>query len=177
MAVETKSFQKYQQMMKEKELDVCLLTKEEEDIERLVKMLIKVDSRFIYPKDQNISLQMHAKKLIDNGINIIVADKSGDVGLLCFYANDYISKTAFCSAIGVVTSYRGGNIAKNLVKFGIDCTKEVGMDFVRVEVDKNNPGVVAFLKRFNFHIESETENNSYLLILDLRERQPLLFVE
>lgn len=177
MAVETKSFQKYQQMMKEKELDFCLLSKEEEDIERLVNMLIKVDSRFIHPKDQNISLQMYAKKLIDNGINIIVADKIGDVGLLCFYANDFINKIAFCSSIGVIKSYRGGNLAKNLVKFGLDCNKELGMEAVRAEVDKNNPGVVAFLKRFNFHIESETENNSYILVVDLREHRPLLLVK
>ena len=170
MVLKTKSFQTYHQIMKEKDLNLSLLTKTSE-LNRLVEMLIKIESKFLLPRDENISLQLYALKLINKAVTIIVSDKNHDIGLLSFYANDYVGKNAFCSSIGVISSHRGGSIARNLVKFGFDYLYEIGMETIRTEVDKKNLGVVSFLKNFNFHIESETEENTYILVADLKNHQ------
>lgn len=160
--------QKYKDIFQKKNIRFSLLKNDEKDIERLLSLLIKIDSPYLYPKDQNISLQVYSKKLINSAFNFILQYKNSDIGVLSIYANDFINKTAFTSSMGISPSQRGGKIAHLLVKFGIEFSKEIGMDFLRAEVDKENSKMVAFLKRYNFQIESETYRKSYILVNNLK---------
>jgi len=170
MALKTKSFQNYQQVMNEKNLNFCLIT-EKEQVKRLIKIINKVDSIFLHPSDQSISLESYGEKLIDNAITIIVSDESGDVGLISFYANDFESKTAFCSSLGIISSHRGGDIANDLIRFSLDYIHEVGLEVGKAEVSKHNLGIVRLLRKFHFYIESETPHNSYILATKLGEHK------
>jgi len=168
MVLKTKSFQSYQQMMNGKNLNFCLIT-EKEQVKRLIEIINKIDSIFLHPSDQSISLANYGEKLIEKAITIIVSDESGDVGLISFYANDFLSKTAFCTSLGIISSHRRGDIAKDLIRFALDYIHEVGLEVGKAEVSKHNLGIVRLLRKFHFYIESETANNSYILATKLSE--------
>ncbi|MBL4954466.1 GNAT family N-acetyltransferase [Neobacillus sp. YIM B02564] len=166
------SFQKYKDIFQKNGLDFILLDKGENEKGRLVAFFNKLNSEFLFPMEQQEALKVHVIKLLDYAYNFILVDKENncDVSLLSIYANDFITKTAFGGKIGILPSYRGGRTAFHLANFSLEFAKELGMDYFRVEVDKNNTRWLAYLmERKKFQIESENDNNSYILIRDLEE--------
>lgn len=167
MKVKNNVFLNYKDKFYKKELNFIQLNNESGELERLFQLIIQIDSEFLFPLDQEEKLKTYCKKLIDNAHNFILSDSECDIGILSIYANDHKNKMAFTSTIGILPSFRGGSIGVSLVKFAIEFAKEEGMEFYKAEVSKKNAKWLAFLQRYKFEIESETENDSYIIVRKL----------
>lgn len=158
---------KYKEVFWKKNIELQLLQKETSDVQRIVELLKKLNSEFLYPTDSEEMLYAYAEKLIENAYNFMLLDGDLDVGIQSIYANDFVTKTAFTSTFGLLPSHRGGVLAASLVKFALEFAKEVGMEMYRAEVSENNKKWLAFLMRYGFVIERETDQHSYIIVREL----------
>lgn len=168
MRIKTNCLQDYQDVFIKNGIELLLLDKDSQSIERLSKVIVGIDSKLLFPTDNAEKLYGYAEKLIDNGYNFVLVDGNDDIGILSIYANDFSTKTAFTSTIGIIPSHRGGATIHHLVQFALDFAREKGMERYRAEVHKVNERWVNFLtKKFGFQIENETRNETYMIIKDL----------
>lgn len=158
---------KYKEVFEKNNIELQFLQKETSDVQRIVELLKKLDSEFLFPTDSEEMLYMYAEKLIENAYNFMLLDGDLDVGIQSIYANDFVTKTAFTSTFGLLPSHRGGNLTASLVKFALEFAKEVGMEMYRAEVSENNKKWLAFLMRYGFVIERETDQHSYIIVREL----------
>ncbi|WP_100403696.1 GNAT family N-acetyltransferase [Bacillus sp. FJAT-42315] len=167
MVVGVSAVDKYQTTFQRKGLELRMLRREASSVERIVELLKNIESEFLFPTDSEEMLHMYAEKLTEHAYNFVLMKEGLDVGLLSVYANDFTTKTAFCSTIGLLPSYRGGYTIVTFIKFGIEFLQEAGMKFCKAEVSKDNTKWIALLDRYGFRIESETNQNSYIIVRDL----------
>lgn len=71
-------------------------------------------------------------------------------GFLAFYANDFLTKVAFISLIGMLEGYRGKRLGQQLMDFCQKCARDVGMTILRLEVDLDNYTAIAFYEKNGF---------------------------
>lgn len=161
-------FQKY---MSEQQLELILLGKEEEDYRRLHALLIALDSHYLYPRDPEIPLETYLGKLIDKAYNFVLADASGDIGILSLYANDFVNKVAYINAMGIIKSHQRKQIAILLSDFCIEFCQELGMDYLKCEIDKSNVKSLSLVKKYNFEMESEKDANTVIMVRDIRVKK------
>lgn len=160
--------EKYRDKFLKEGVELTLLHKGEEDIKRMAHILVGIDSKYLFPTEDETRLYEYAKKLVDNAYNFILTEENRDIGTISLYANDFVTKTAYTSTIGIIPSYRGGRMIKYLVEMALDFAKEVGMVYYRAEVHKANEKWANFLiGKFGFQIESETENGTYMIVKKL----------
>ncbi|KOP71078.1 GNAT family N-acetyltransferase [Cytobacillus solani] len=167
METKTSCLERYQDIFLRNNIKIIMLSKDLDDIERMKNALIGVDSKYLFPTENKELLFQYIKKIIDNGYNFILTDGAQDIGMMSLYANDFVTKTAYTTTIGLIPSHRGGSLIGNLVKFSFEFAKEKGMEKYRAEVHKSNEKWLNFLLRFKFEIESETENDTYMIVRDL----------
>lgn len=169
MKVIESTVEEFHNVFQKQNILFSLLSKEDNDIERMIEFFQKMNSEYLYPIDNEENLRLYIKKLIDHAYNFVLTSQNNeDIALISIYANDFESKMSYSSAIGILPTFRGGNIAANIVKFALKFAKEKGMDYYKAEISKKNAAWLYFLKRNGFQIKGETENNSYIVIKDLR---------
>lgn len=167
MVVKESSLNKYKAIFARNGVEFIALGKEEEDIERMVNILVNIKSSFLFPTDDKEQLYKYAKKLIDNGNNFVLNKEGEDMGVVSIYCNDFVTKTAYTSTIGIIPSQRGGRLITYIVSFALEFAKEVGMERYRAEVHKINAKWLNLLLKYNFQIEKETEDGTYMIVKDL----------
>lgn len=161
------SYQKFREQFQKEKIDFVLLDNDPAHIERIADIMLSINSGYILPSNDEERLRLYYKKLIDHAYNFVLVHENQDIGILSIYANDFQSKTAYTSTIGIVPSFRGGKIAPYLVRFGLQFAKEIGMKIYKAEIDKENVKWLAFLTRYGFQIERETNNQSFIITRDL----------
>lgn len=159
--------QKYQQQFQTQGYHFELLPLTEENIGRISRIFEALNSEFLFPVEDKEALMTYANKLLKNGYNFILSTGEEDIAITSIYANDYRTKIAFCNSFGIVPAYRGNRIVVKLVEFSLAFAKEVGMEKYRAEINKKNSRWLQFLLGYQFQIEKETDNHSYLIIKDL----------
>jgi hypothetical protein len=162
------SVQKYQEVFYHKGLELELLTKSADDMKRTESVIIQIDPKNFSPLRKQELMRDYTKKILEYGYNFMLRDGDQDIAFLSIYGNDQMTKTAFASIIGIIPTYRGGNIVIHLVRFALDFAKDIGMEKFRAEIHKENAKWLKYLlHRHNFFIESETDNNTVMIIRDL----------
>lgn len=167
MITKVKSLQKYEEIFLKDGVQIDLLGKSAYDLERLEKVFSTIESMYLFSTENKVALKNYLEKLINNGYNFVLSDGVHDVGLLSMYANDQVKKIAFTSTIGITPSHRKGSFGRNLAKFGLEFLKEMGMVKVKAEVHKSNIIWLRYLQRLKFQIDSETKNDTYIIVRDL----------
>ncbi len=161
------SLEKYQDVFLKEGIQLSLLGQSRHDFERLKIVFTSIDSMFLFPTEHESELNKYLEKLIDHGFNFVLTDGGCDIGLLSVYANNQITKIAYTSTIGITPSHRKGALGRNLVKFGLEFLKEIGMRQVKAEIHKNNAIWLRYLQRLKFEIESEKEDGNYVIVREL----------
>lgn len=167
MVVRENSLQRYQSIFEKNKVEMIMLGKEENDIKRMGKILVNINSHFLFPTDDQEKLYEYTKKLIENGYNFIFRKAHEDIGILSVYANNYETKTAYTSTIGIIPTERGGRLIAYIVNFALEFAKEKGMERFRAEVHKGNEKWLNYLQSFKFRIEGETNNDTYMIMREL----------
>lgn len=84
------------------------------------------------------TLKEYAIKLSTNGEIRICTEKNEIIGMITFYANDQMSKTAYIPFIGINPKYRAQGVARSLLINSINEITKLGFLQIKVETWLNN---------------------------------------
>ena len=138
--------------------------KNKEDILRILNEFDEVFSPSISEKVDNIS--DYASKLSENAY-VYVAYGTQNLGFVTLYANDYESKIAYISFIGVKKEAQNMKIGKKLLKDCFEKSAKLGMKHIKLEVQKENLNAIEFYKRNGFAYLNEASSKSVYLIKEI----------
>lgn len=164
-----RTFEKYQTIFKEKGFTFQAFLKGKDEIKRFTDFLIKMNSIFLLPQQNEIEVNKYVTKLFDHANNFILMDGHTDIGIISFYANDMVNKTAFVSSIAFLPSYQGKKIGYSFGNFVTEYAIEKGMEYIKCEINMDNVPSLALAKKQLYKIQSETERNTYILIKKLKQ--------
>ncbi|MDA0524840.1 GNAT family N-acetyltransferase [Methanococcoides alaskense] len=114
---------------------------------------------FIPPLDQVVDINKYSDKLVQNADCFFIQNNGKTIGFLAVYANDYSKKIAFISSISIMPEYQSTGISQKLIDFSIEYSRKKGMNFMKLEVNKNNTKAIKFYIKNLFKIESVNHNN------------------
>lgn len=169
MITKSNSLVYYQDYFSKKGIELKMLQRGQEEIETMANILIAIESHFLFPTEDKTRLYEYATKLVNHAYNFVLLDEARHpIGVVSIYANDRVTKTAFTSTIGIIPTYRGGNMIRYLVKLALDFAKDAGMEKYRAEVHQVNEKWLHFLiGKFGFQIEGATTDGTYLIVKEL----------
>lgn len=130
----------------------------------ILTYLIRYNYSFIESIESRVGeLKIYSQKLFLHG-NIYVAEKDGEtLGIIIFYSNDKITKTAYITMIVVEDDCKGIGIGSTLLQKCEQVVKEVGMKKLKLEVDKDNIDAIKFYKTRGFmFLDKASERTLYL---------------
>ena len=104
---------------------------------------------------------------IDRYADFFIAEENGNIyGYAAMYNNNFETRIAYITMIGVVEAYQRQNIGSKLMYACIKSAKENGMIGLRLEVLNTNTKAISFYKKFGFIQEKDCNKNSiYMLLL------------
>lgn len=112
----------------------------------LVKKSIAYFAQTIFSDLENRvdSIDKYAEKIYENGKCILCRKNSEMIGIAAFYCNDFKTKSGYITLIGLLPSYQGKGIGKELLKFCCNTMFSCGMCKVKLEVSKSNKTAIKF---------------------------------
>lgn len=120
------------------------------DERSLLLFLNKVDKDFSPPLSSKVDLKDYILKIQEKA-ELIIEEQNGLIrGLVILYCNDFETKIAYISLVGVLPEFRGMGIAKICMSQAINVAKEKGMK--RIMIHSNNPVAVKIYNDLGFHI-------------------------
>ena len=120
------------------------------DERSLLLFLNKVDKDFSPPLSSKVDLKDYILKIQEKA-ELITEEQNGLIrGLVILYCNDFETKIAYISLVGVLPEFRGMGIAKICMSQAINVAKEKGMK--RIMIHSNNPVAVKIYNDLGFHI-------------------------
>ena len=135
-----------------------------EDASEILNLLHEFNTVFSPPITSKVdSLESYAKKLSDNAF-VYVAKSSKILGFISFYANDLVSRTAYISFIGVHLEARKKRIGTKLLDMCCEKSKEQKMEYLKLEVQKENLNALSFYKKYGFIYLEEAKEKSIHMI-------------
>ncbi len=121
--------------------------KNNDSLIRIQTLMSKIE--FSYDIDMT-DYELYVKKLNKYAEILVVQVNGKDVGIIAFYANDYVKKAAFVTYIGVLKEFQGSiGITKSLVLSTESYAKNKQMKDIIFNVNKSNRAMIALAKRNN----------------------------
>ena len=128
--------------------------------EEIYNVLLDFEDVFPDLKNRISNLSEYAQKLKDYADVYVGIQDNENVGLLVFYANDFESRTAYISLIGIKEAYRYMNFGKQLLFKVIELSRKRGMKTIRLEVDNKNEVAKKFYQRNGFGFIGNSNRDS-----------------
>ena len=127
-----------------------LVVKEIHDRSQINNLLIDFSSVFPRLSKNAVTLDNYAIKL-SKYANVCIAKYGEETcGLLVYYDNDEVSKTAYISLIGLLPRFQGMGIGRKLLEYCVKETTTRGMIKIKLEVNITNIGAISFYKKHGF---------------------------
>lgn len=140
------------------------IIKNNTDLLRIKKYLDEVNLQF--PNELNISnISEYAEKLNQNAeIYFLVNNENQDIGMCAVYANDYENKIIYISSISIKKEYLSKGLGQVLLDHIFTLKDKYNMDYIKLEVKKNNTKAINFYKKNGFLIDEE-KLETYLMVV------------
>lgn len=120
-------------------------------IEEIFKNISIFNDYFIDSIENRVgNLWDYSVKISCYGNTYVVKIKDKTVGIIVFYANDLINKTAYITMIAVANEYEGMGIGKELLTLSEFLAVESGMEYIKLEVHKENMRAIRFYEKCGF---------------------------
>lgn len=126
-----------------------------------------LEERLILKSDVK-SLKEYAIKISTKGEIRLCTEKNVILGIITFYANDQISKTAYIPFIGISPKYRSQGVARALLIDSINEITKLGFLHINVETWLNNTKAINMFTGFGF---DKIANDGFNLKLTKKLRQ------
>ena len=135
--------------------------------DEILKVLFDFQEVFPHLHEKISDMNEYADKL-NRYANVFLGREEERVfGLVIFYSNDMIDKTAYISLIGVKSSARGMGRGQWLFDKCIEYSQKQGMRFLKLEVDLDNQTAIRFYQKNGMRFCENTERDSVYLIREI----------
>lgn len=148
--------------------DIKLLkVTDKEEIEKAVKLL----EGMLIPSltERNIDTILYSKKLSNNGKVWCHYNMGKPISIIAGYLNDMASRIAYLSILIVAPEYRSKKLASSLLTKFEDYAIQNGMDYIKLEVRKNNIAAQKLYKNFSYEIIGEASETSFYMKKQLKK--------
>ena len=132
------------------QIELCLNEASEAEI---ADHLSSCDDSFIPALSGRVEIISYAQKIASKATRFEAWADDTLVGLVAAYCNDTEHRTAYITSVSVVTGWRGKGVALRLLERCIARTKELGFDYIELEVDSRNISAVKLYGRKGFMID------------------------
>lgn len=133
------------------------------DSSEIYTLLCQFQTVFPHLSEKIESLEVYAEKLSRCALCYKCVLEKKAVGILIFYANDLITRTAYISLIGILPEWQGKGLGQNLLDYCIAVSLTQGMKILQLEVDDDNTVAIRFYQKHGFIIQKNKSTNSKLL--------------
>ncbi|SFC56844.1 Acetyltransferase (GNAT) domain-containing protein [Alkalibacterium subtropicum] len=134
------------------------------DVDTMYQLLIKFDTVFSPSLSEKArGLKDYAEKLVNNAVTYAAIKDCEVVGFISFYLGDEKQAYAYITLLAVVPEYQGRKNAQALFDRCIEKIREVKINTVELEVEKNNVSAISFYKKNDFKIIEETSDNNFYM--------------
>ena len=116
-------------------------------------------------------LEKYAKKVIKNGHLIVDRKEGRPVGVVSFYCNDTVSKTAYVTML-ILSNRLGfakGHTFFRLCAKAIELVNKTSMERIRIEVKENNTKARILYEHMGFKYTEEKGNDSLYMEISLED--------
>lgn len=106
------------------------------------------------------SIEEYVDKVLRFGNMYVIKCDEKIKGFIIFYSNDEKNRKAYVSLIVVSKEFRRQNVGTDLIKICETISKNLGMNMIRLEVDRDNESAQRFYQvlGFSFVDDGETES-------------------
>ena len=134
-----------------------------EDVEELTHILESYLEDMPHFLEKIESLNDYARKVLRYGNVYVIKSEAGRKGFIIFYANDRNENKAYVSLIAVSKEFRRQKIGTKLLSVCERVSKEMGMNGVRLEVDRDNTKAQKFYESIGFYVQKDTGADSFYM--------------
>ena len=113
------------------------------------------------------NLTDYANKLSLKAYFLVALYNDDIIGFTAFYANDYITQTAFGTLIAVLPDYQNRKIGQMFMTKTFNTANEVGMTRMKISVRKDNDKAIALYKKYGYEYYCEENDEHFFMIKDL----------
>ena len=130
-----------------------------------------LEFEYIFPHlDAKIESYEEYSKKLEKYANVRLCKIDDEIcGILVYYANDHITKTAYISLIGIHKQWQGKHIGRFLLEYCVEDSKRVGMELLKLEVDRDNLQAIKFYGKHGFVKEKEINCESFYMVKQLSD--------
>lgn len=138
------------------------------NIQEICDILLKFSHLFVPTLVESIpDIFGYAKKLSEKAFVYVALYNDDIIGFTAFYANDYITQTAFGTLIAVLPDYQNRKIGQMFLTKIFNTAKEVGMTKMKLSVRKDNDKAIALYKKYGFEYLCDENDEFFFMIKDL----------
>ena len=147
-------------------MDIRIITSEKE----ISGLLHKFSDDFNPPLSERVcDLDIYAEKLRDRAINAVIEDNGKATGFISFYANDEISKTAYCIILAVEKSFRRRGAGRFLLSYFERIAADKGMEQAKLRTQTYNENAIAMYLANGYRICGYSNDNGVYMIKKLKK--------
>lgn len=106
----------------------------------------------------------YKNKVFSKAVILYAQDRGQSVGIIAFYCNNFRSKEAYISQIAVDNLLQNSGIGGMLLSKCEQISIMNGMNYLRLEVRKNNRKAISFYKKNKFEISSQSKDDKFYMI-------------
>lgn len=118
-----------------------------------------------YIKKEIMDFHGYTEKVFSKALMISANIGCEPIGIIAFYMNDYVSRTAYITQVAVNPLYQGRGIGKLLLSRFLSISKEAGMKTAKLEVKKRNERAKQLYGTFGFQEMEEASFESIYMEL------------
>lgn len=132
----------------------------------LLQLLQSLNEIYIPAICSLVSLEEYAQKLTKYAEIYFAKFEENNIGLLALYNNDLLTRTAYISSIGVLSSFHGRGIGRMLIARAFASCQKSGMTNIRLEVSKENIDAICFYQKHGFVFSPKASSRKGMLSME-----------
>lgn len=137
------------------------------DTKRILELLQQFDEVLPHLKEKVSDYLAFSEKLAQFAQVLCAVEEEKTCGFVVFYANDINTHTAFVTLLACAQAYQGKGLGKELMERVSGEAAHAGMTKVRLEVDLDNIGAIAFYTKLGYRQVGEKMQSSMYMEKEL----------
>lgn len=123
---------------------------------RIVEILIKLNRQFVPSLEERIDIQVYAKKLQQNAVNLFASLEGQDIGHCAIYLNQ--KDKAYISSFGVLEMSQRCGAGSQLMNKALEEVRKRNIHEVELQVHRDNEKAIQFYQKQNFRVVKQEED-------------------
>ena len=140
-----------------------IFTRNKSSLEHILEHFDLCNNDFIQNLKKKKNLAEYTNKILNHATRFEFWNKGCLAGLIALYLNQEDSiRNGYITNVSVIESWEKKGIASKLLENCMLHSKEISLNEVKLEVNKNNYAALNLYKKFNFTIFEENEESTFM---------------